>query len=267
MKKINVLSVAAGLLILGSAMFAQTADEVMKTSCNLPVPDYSSCVLLMDIIDKSGTVLEHRIINQNGNRKNGITQTVFDFRTPASVKDTRILQAQKPNREDDKWIFLPSLKTTRRIASAERSKSFVGSEYTYNDMTIRKFEDDAHEMLDANASITVGGKKENVWKIKSTPVANKNVEFAYIIKYIDKVSYLPLMEEYYDKSDKMIKLRTVPKHEEVVGETGKKYQMRRESIMENKVTGRVTRVVVDKFTLDKPISDRFFTQNWLNTGK
>ena len=42
-------------------------------------------------------------------------------------------------------------------------------------MTIRKFEDDAHEMLDANASITVGGKKENVWKIKSTPVANKNV--------------------------------------------------------------------------------------------
>lgn len=134
-------------------------------------------------------------------------------------------------------------------------------------MTIRKFEDDAHEMLDANASITVGGKKENVWKIKSTPVANKNVEFAYIIKYIDKVSYLPLMEEYYDKSDKMIKLRTVPRHEEVTGETGKKYQLRRESVMENKVTGRVTRVVVDKITFDKPISDRFFTQNWLNTGK
>ena len=80
MKKINVLSVAAGLLILGSAMFAQTADEVMKTSCNLPVPDYSSCVLLMDIIDKSGTVLEHRIINQNGNRKNGITQIPVFFR-------------------------------------------------------------------------------------------------------------------------------------------------------------------------------------------
>ena len=75
------------------------------------------------------------------------------------------------------------------------------------------------------------------------------------------------MEEYYDKSDKMIKLRTVPKHEEVTGETGKKYQLRRESVMENKVTGRVTRVVVDKITFDKPISDRFFTQNWLNTGK
>lgn len=267
MKKIKTLSIIAGLLLVSSAVFAQSVEDIMKKSTNLPRPEYSTGVITMDIIDKAGTVVEHRILNQFGNFKNGITQTVFDFRTPASIKDTRILQAEKTSREDDKWIYLPSLKTTRRIANAERSKSFVGSEFTYNDMTIRKYEDDAYEMLDANAVETVGGKKENLWKIKATPVQKKNVEYAYLIKYIDKVSYLPLIEEYYDKNDKLIKLRTITKHSEVKGETGKNYWLRNETVMENKVSGRVTIVAVEKIVFDKPISDRYFTQNWLNTGK
>ncbi len=265
MKKI--LIAFAGLMVLGSAMFAQSVEEIMKKSTRLPCPDYSIGTLTLDLLDKSGNVTEHRVINQIGDEKESLRHVVFDFRSPASVKDTRILQAEKLGREDEKWIYLPSLKTTRRIANAERSKSFVGSEFTYNDMTIRKFEDDTFEMLEENVTMNVGGKQEKLWKVKATPVQNKNVEFAYIIKYIDKVSYLPLVEEYYDKTGKMIKLRTITKHEIVKGETGKEYWLRRETIMENKVTGRGTRVAVEKMTFDKPVSDRYFTQNWLNTGK
>lgn len=267
MKKIKTLSLVAGLFLFGSAMFADSAYDIMKISANLEPPDYSQGVLLMDLIDKTGKVTEHRIINQFGNRKNGITQTVFDFRAPAGVKDTRLLQAEKANKDDDKWIYLPSLKTTRRIATAERTKSFVGSEFTYNDMTVRKFEDDEHTMIDENVTKTIGGVPTQLWKIKSVPVANKNVEYAYRIQYIDKQSYLPLFCEYYDKTDKMIKTVEVEKHETVTGETGKKYQMRMSNILTNLVTGRQTRVSVDKIQFDKPISDRYFTQNWLNTGK
>lgn len=265
MKKI--LIAFAGLMVLGSAMFAQSVEEIMKKSTGLACPKYSIGTLTLDLLDKSGNVTEHRVINQIGDEKESLRHVVFDFRSPASVKDTRILQAEKVGREDEKWIYLPSLKTTRRIANAERSKSFVGSEFTYNDMTVRKFEDDAFEMLEENVTMNVGGKQEKLWKVKATPVQNKNVEFAYIIKYIDKVSYLPLVEEYYDKTGKMIKLRTITKHEIVKGETGKEYWLRRETIMENKVTGRGTRVAVEKMTFDKPVSDRYFTQNWLNTGK
>ncbi len=222
MKKIKLIAIAGALVTMGAAMFADTANDVMKISANITPPDYSQGELLMDLIDKNGNVTEHRVINQFGNRKNGITQTVFDFRSPASVKDTRLLQAEKSNKEDDKWIYLPSLKTTRRIATAERTKSFVGSEYTYNDMTIRKFEDDEHVMLDENVTKSIGGVTEKLWKIKSTPIANKNVEFAYRIQYIDKETYLPLYIEYFDKTDKLIKHYVVEKHQYVTSETGKK---------------------------------------------
>ena len=31
--------------------------------------------------------------------------------------------------------------------------------------------------------------------------------------------------------------------------------------------GNKTTIIVDKFEFDKPVSDNYFTQNWLNTGK
>lgn len=269
MKKSKILSRVFGITLMLSAAFAfaDDATEIVKKSLGLPVPDYSVSTLLMDLIDKNGNVTEHRVIQQFGNRKNGITSTVFDFKSPASIKSTRVLQAEKSNKDDDKWIYLPSLKTTRRIATAERSKAFVGSDYTYNDMTLRKLTDDEHTMLDENCSVTVGGKSYSSWKIKSFPVANKAIEYAYRIQYIDKSSYLPLKQEFYDKKDKMIKTAELLDHGVVTGAKGTEYQLRKCQLVKNLVTGHSTKVTVDKIEFDNPISDSYFTQNWLNTGK
>ena len=108
MKKIKVLSIFAGLFLMTNLLSAQSAEEIMKKSKTLPCPEYSIGTLIMDIIDKNGTVLEHRILNEIGDEKESLRHVVFDFRSPASVKDTRILQAEKMGRDDEKWIFLPS---------------------------------------------------------------------------------------------------------------------------------------------------------------
>lgn len=265
MKKI-LLSIAAAAC-LSAAVFADEASDVMKISTNLPVPDYSQSTLIMDLFDKTGKMTEHRIIKQYGNNKNDLVQTVFDITTPKAVKDTRILQAEKRGKSDDKWIYMPQLKQTRRIATQERKKSFVGSEFTYNDMTIRHFEDDAYEMLDANSSQpSNGGKNYACWKIKCTPIQNKNVEYAYRYVWVEKESHLPIFVEYYDKKDKMIKTYRIEKFEKtVVG--SREYWMRLSNYVVNLETGCATRVIADSYVFDKPISDRYFTQNWLNTGK
>lgn len=264
MKKL--LAVIASAVVLSASLFAADANEIMKKSTNLPRPLYSESILIMDLFDKSGKQTEHRIIKQFGNDKDGLTQTVFDITTPKTVKDTRILQAEKKGKSDDKWIYMPSLKQTRRIATQERKKSFVGSEFTYNDMTIRKFEDDAHTMMNENATKKSNGKDCACYQVKSVPVQNKNVEFAYRIQYIEKETLLPIAVDFFDKNDKKIKEYRIDKFETVtVGD--KVYQMRVENFIKNLETGCATRVIADKFTFDKPISDHYFTQNWLNTGK
>lgn len=266
MKKIKMLAVAV-LFALSGSIFAQTVDEIMAKSTDLPVANHSKALLIMELIDKNGKVTETRKIYEYGNKKGGLKNVVFDIQSPASVKDTRILQAEKIGKGDDKWIYLPSLKTTRRIAAAERQKSWVGSDLTYNDMTIRKFDDDEQIMLDENASQNSNGKAYKCWKIKSVPVKNKNVEYAYRIQFIEKGSYLPIMVEYYDKKDTLIKTYGIDAFEEFTGATGTKYWLRRHVTMKNVLTGHSTTVAVDKIEFDKPVADRYFTQNWLNTGK
>lgn len=267
MKKI-VLVFIASLLLTGFG-FAETAEDVIKVFTDLDrVPDYNYSTILIDNIEANGSV-EHMIIKQYGGGNNGLQNTVFDFQSPARAKGTRILQAEHIGRSDDRWVYLPELRTIRRIAMSERYKSFVGSELTYNDMTIRELDEDTNEMLSESDNVTVNGVTYNCWKIKSTPIKLNEVEYGYRISWFDKKTYVPVRVEFYDKKNakKMIKLSEVETLEMVKGVTGIEYPLRRSTLVTNLVTNRKSRVSVKEFKFDEKISDSYFTQSWLGTGK
>ncbi|WP_191017887.1 outer membrane lipoprotein-sorting protein [Treponema zioleckii] len=277
MKLTKLLAPMAFALTISSYAFADEAYDVMKKFSTLKAPDYSESQMNLDVIEKSGKV-DHQVMMQYGNRKNGLINTVFEFVTSKESKGTRVLQMEKTAKDDDRWIYMPSLRQTRRIPSSERSKSFVGCEFTYNDMSIRHVDDDTHEMVNANESITINGNTNgakygtatyNCWKIKSTPVKKSTVEYSYRYSWIDKNTYLPVKMEYYDKKDtsKLYKTFIIEKVETVTGATGIKYPLRRSCLITNEITGRKTRVSVTNIKWDKKIPDSYFTQNWLTTGK
>ncbi len=271
--------VAVAFFVVAGASFA-SADEaydVMKKFSTLDAPDYSQATMNVQNIEKNGKV-ENRIMMQWGRKVNGLKSVVFDFRSPANVKDTRVLQAEKNEKDDDRWIYLPSLKQPRRIPTGERSKQFVGCEFTYNDMGIRHVDEDTHEMLSANETVTIDGNTSggnygtatyNCWKIKSTPKKKNAVEYSYRISWIDKNTYLPVKMEYYDKKNqnKLIKTFVIEKIDKVRGVSGKNYNLRRACLIVNEETGRKTRLFITNEQFDKPLSPGYFTQNWLQTGK
>lgn len=258
---------------LGFSVFSQSAKEIAETMLNLNVPEYSFATLSLDVIEKDGKV-EHRELKEYGGGDNGLKNAVFVFNSPASVKDTRILQAEKTNKEDDKWVYLPSLRTTRRLGSGERSKSFVGTELTYNDMSTRKIGDDVHEMISENESVTVtssgyGTVTYSTWKLKETPSSPqkaKEVEYAYRHLWIDKETYLPVKIQSFDRKGTLLKTTTIEKIDKTYGTKGV-YYLRRAVLFANEITGRKTHVEVKDFTFDKKIPPSYFTQQFLTTGK
>lgn len=58
---------------------------------------------------------------------------VFD--APADVKGTAVLSHAKVEGDDEQWLFLPSARRVKRIASANRTGSFSGSEFSFEDLT------------------------------------------------------------------------------------------------------------------------------------
>jgi hypothetical protein len=88
------------------------------------------------------------------------------FLAPADVEDTGFLtyDYDEAARDDDQWLYLPALKKTKRIASSDKSGSFMGSDFSYADMTDRPLSDYDYKLLQ---EAEVGGHA--VWVIESVP--------------------------------------------------------------------------------------------------
>lgn len=268
MKQTKLFAAISAAVVFSAAAFAETGHDVMEKFLNLPVPNYSQTTIMMDRISKDGKVEDTRTIMQYGKNSDDLVTTIFDFRTPADVKDTRFLQSEKKGKMADKWIYLPSLRTTRRIAATERSKSFMGCDFSYDDMSLRDIEDDTHEMMNENVSKTVGKSTYQCWQVKSTPVKKNDGGYAYRISFIDKGTYLPVFCEYYDKQGEHLKDWAVEEIKKTPSADGKStYYIRWVNRMTNVQTGHSTLVYLAKQELDKVQPERLFTQNWLNTGK
>lgn len=264
MKKVLLI---LSLLAASLAVSAQTAQEIAKVFCDLDrVPDYNYSTLILENIDKNGKseVIE---IKQYGGGDNGLKNVAFDFMSPAGVKGMRVIQMEKIKKADDRWVYMPKLRQARRIPMTERTKSFGGTEFTYNDMTIRNEDEDENVILEDTSKITVGSTDYTCWKMKSTPYKKTEVEYAYRISWFDKKTCIPVRIEFYDSKDKMIKLYECLKIDMVKGVTGIEYPLRRSNCISNLVTGRKTIATVKDFVFDEVISSGYFTQNWLVTGK
>ena len=67
-------------------------------------------------------------------------KSLFVFDEPRDVQGTAFLIYAHREDADDQWLYLPALKRVKRISSANRSGSFMGSEFAYEDMTAQEVE-------------------------------------------------------------------------------------------------------------------------------
>ena len=99
------------------------------------------------------------------------THQIMFFKSPADVKNTSFLtyDYDAASKDDDQWLYLPALKKVKRIPSSDKSSSFMGSDFSYFDMTDRDLEDYNFKLL---KETKVRG--HDAWMIEATP-RNKKV--------------------------------------------------------------------------------------------
>ncbi len=97
------------------------------------------------------------------------------FISPADVKDTGFLTVDyyAGEKDDDQWLYLPDLHKTKRIATSDKSSSFMGSDFSYADMTDRVLDEWTYTLLKED---DIDGDK--VWLIQALP-ASKAVKDRY----------------------------------------------------------------------------------------
>lgn len=160
-----VLAAMLTLFTAQSAFAAMTARDIMQAVDDRDDGDNRTADMRMVLIDKNGDE-RIRAIHSFDKDKGEDKQRIMFFLSPADVKDTGFLTYDYDayDKDDDQWLYLPALRKTKRIASSDKSGSFMGSDFNYSDMTRRNLEDYEFKILKED---TVRGAK--VWLIESKP--------------------------------------------------------------------------------------------------
>lgn len=148
------LSFALGVLVLSvaAAADARTAGELLAAGSpdqqgeaiareidarNAGFKDLAGMVE-MSLRDTGGNEAKRRFSLKVLERPEGANAgdwSLIVFDAPADVKGTAVLSHAKVAGDDEQWLYLPSAKRTKRIATSNRTGSFAGSEFSFEDLT------------------------------------------------------------------------------------------------------------------------------------
>lgn len=166
------LLLAAGVLLpaltASAALEDPEARAIMEKVDAREDGDNQTGLMEMVLIDKRNKTRVRKIRTFIRDKGEDTLKLMF-FTFPADVQDTGFLtfDYEDPDRDDDQWLYLPALKKTKRIATTDKSGSFMGSDLNYSDMTARNLEDYDFSFFKDQKEMEVRGKK--VWVIESVP--------------------------------------------------------------------------------------------------
>lgn len=244
------------MLISPLNAFALTADEVMKKSQAAflyPGKDFKARVM-MRLISKSGQerVRELTMLRKNYGESGGNQKFFIYFFQPADVKDMTFMVHKYADKDSDRWLFIPAINMVRRIAAQDKRSSFVGSDFSYEDVSGRNLNEDSHSLV----------KEERLgirdcFVVKSTPKAG-DVEYSYKLSWIDKTDFLPLKEEYYDKRGDQYKVFSADEIKDVKG-----FPTVIKRTMKNLQSSHQTVTTFTKVDYNISIDDGLFSERYL----
>ena len=195
-------------------------------------------------------------------------KTIYFFEYPEDIKDTSYLSFdwEPDGVDDDSWLYLPALKKVKRLAAADKSDAFLGSDFTYTDIKTskRQYWDytivSATEKIDGHECWLVEGlpKKGNEEKVRS------ETGYSKVHVWVRKDNFVKVQGTFWVLKGKKIKYFTATDIEEIQGIwTARTNQI---STTKNGKVEHTTVIKLDKVIYDQEIDESYFTPQKMNRG-
>lgn len=236
----NIITI--GLLLSG----AMTGNEVLKRVDENATPRTQISTAEMTIIHRSGSkrVREVRIWMK------GDDHTLVKFLSPADIRGTGFLSVKNNN-----WLYLPVLKRVRRIAGKERRGSFMGTDFTYEDISEPSFS----KKYSARLLSTQKYNKRPCYLLELLPKGETS--YSKLRLWVDKENFYPVKTEYYDSHKKLLKIRYILEVVKIKG-----FWIAKRVEMENVQKESKTLIVFKDIKVNPEIPSYVFTTRYLERG-
>ena len=249
-----IIKALTGVLLAYSTAFALSHYEVAKKSEDV-----------MSGFKDSIAQMQMTLINAAGQKKTRTMKmqvlegevedkSLMEFLTPADVKGTKFLSYEHVDKDDDQWLYLPALKRVKRIASKNKSGSFMGSEFSYEDLSAFNVKKYIYEEGEAK-SMTLDGRV--IYKSSSKPLS-KYSGYTKLISYIDAKTFLIQKIEYYDRKNELLKVSTFDAYKKY----GSLYRIGKIT-MKNLQNDKSTILVWSNETINNGLKEKDFHKRYL----
>lgn len=210
--------------------------------------------VLMHLINKDGKERVREMTMLRRNEPEGGGQKYFlYFHQPGDVRDMTFMVWKNPQRDDERWLFIPAIKLVRRVAANDKRSSFVGSDFTYEDVSGREVEEEIHAFVREEV---LNGRPAFV--IRSVPKDEKSTDYSRRLAWIDKETFVLWKEEYYDKRNELYKVFTADEVRQVQG-----LWTISKRTMKNMQNGHRTEVSFSEVAYNVGLEESLFTERYL----
>lgn len=249
-----------GLLAVVAVPFAAhaqtpSATELVARSQQafLAAGDDMRARLTMRLINKAGKERLREMTMLRTDLEDGDQKFFIYFHRPGDVRDMTFMVWTYRGRDDERWLFLPAVKVVRRLAADDSRSSFVGSDFTYEDVSGRDVDADTHTLTGEDPC----GDGATCHVVESVP-ATDTAEYGRKVSWIDTVSFLPVKEEYYDRRGELARVYTADEIREIDG-----YPTAVRRTMTDVRKGHRTEVAFDEVVYDTGLDDGLFAERSL----
>ncbi len=263
MKRKNLIKTSLLILAIiasnNTNIFAQnlSGKEIMQKVKDRPDGDNRKSTMQMELINKRGKKRNRSVVSYSmdiGKDK----KSIMFFLSPADVKGTGFLtwDYDNPDKDDDRWLYLPAMKKTRRISGTSAKKDyFMGTDFTYDDMGSRNVDEDTHKLL----------REENLdnydcWVIESKSKDPKDM-YSKKVSRIRKDCLFARKVEFYDKMGNLLKTLTISDIEKIDG-----FWTAQKMHIINHQTNHQTILLMSETKYNIKIDENLFTVSSLEKG-
>src|SRR5262249_9142360 len=175
-----------------------------------------------------------------------LSKSLVRFSAPADLAGAGFLQVQKNDKDDERFLFMPDLKKSRRISGNIRTSSVMGTDFSFADLDRRDLRDST-----ATAKPDETYEKVSCYRVDVAPKGGS--QYSRIELWVRKDNFLPLQMQMFDKAGVHIKTLTAKETRRVSG-----HWFISKSTMTNLQENHVTELTLDKIVPQSDIPDSEF---------
>ncbi len=187
-------------------------------------------------------------------------RTLMVFEWPGDIEGTALLTHAHVVGDDDQWLYLPALKRVKRISSSNKSGSFVGSEFSYEDLVPAEVEKFTYLWLRDEPCPTDPALACHVYERRAI---DQSSGYSREVIWRDQDAYRIQRTDYYDRRDALLKTLTTDGYQLY----NEKYWRPDSMLMQNLLTGKSTLMLWSDYEFSTGLNERDFTTRALERSR